>query len=107
MSVLDEFIDFLDKHKAIGLAMAFIIGVAATKLVTAIVADLIMPVIVVLTPAGNWQQAVWQVGPVGFLVGDFIGALFDFILVTAVIFMPIVYIARKDAKRDREASARP
>ncbi|MCX6769644.1 MAG: MscL family protein, partial [Candidatus Micrarchaeota archaeon] len=45
MGFVDEFMTFLNKHKVIGLAIAFIIGAAAAKLVSATVQDLIMPII--------------------------------------------------------------
>ena len=98
MGVLSEFFDFLNKHKVIGLAVAVIIGLAATKLVTAIVADLIMPVIAVITPAGDWRSAVLQLGPIKFLVGDFVGALIDFVIVAAVVFLLVKYMIKEDEK---------
>ncbi len=57
-----EFMDFLMKYQVIGLAVAFIIGAAATKMVTACVTDLIMPVIAVLIPGGDWRTQVVQAG---------------------------------------------
>ena len=98
MGFVDEFVGFLNKHKVIGLAVAFIIGAAATKLVSAIVQDLVMPVIAVLTPAGDWRQAVWQAGPVKFMIGDFAGALIDFVIVAVVVFLLVKYVAKEDAK---------
>jgi large conductance mechanosensitive channel len=98
MGFMDEFVVFLNKHKVVGLAVAFIIGGAATKLVTAIVNDLIMPIIAVLTPAGDWRQAILEIGPIKFMIGDFAGALIDFIIVAIVVFMIVKYIAKEDAK---------
>jgi large conductance mechanosensitive channel len=46
----EEFLDFLKKYQVIGLAVAVVIGAAATKLVTAVVSDIIMPIIAVLIP---------------------------------------------------------
>ena len=45
-----EFMDFLNKYKVIGLAVACVIGTAATKLVNSKVTDIIMPIIGVLVP---------------------------------------------------------
>jgi large conductance mechanosensitive channel len=95
MGFVNEFMDFLNKHKVVGLAVAFIIGVAATKLVSAIVNDLIMPIIGVLIPGGDWRASVLQVGPAKFLIGDFAGALIDFVIVALVIFL-LVKVAIKD-----------
>ena len=98
MGHVEEFVAFLNKHKVIGLAVAFIIGTAAAKFVTAIVNDLLMPVIAVLTPGGDWRQAVLQAGPVKFMVGDFAGALIDFLIVAVVVYLMVRYVAKEDAK---------
>ena len=54
MSILSEFRDFLKEYKVIGLAVALIIGLAATTLVNAIVVYLVMPVITLFIPGGEW-----------------------------------------------------
>jgi len=48
-----EFMGFLMKYQVIGLAVAFIIGAAATKMFTATVTDIIMPVIGAIIPGGS------------------------------------------------------
>lgn len=85
--MLKEFKAFLLKHGVVGLAVAVVIGGAVGKLVTALVADLIMPIVGALTPSGNWREAVVTVGGVKFAAGDFIGAFVDFIIISFVIFM--------------------
>ena len=98
MGFADEFMAFLNKHKVIGLAIAFIIGLAAAKLVTALVNDIIMPVIGALVPGGDWRAATLQVGPVKFLIGDFAGALVDFVIIALVIFMMVKFVVKEEAK---------
>ncbi len=98
MGFVDEFMAFLNKHKVVGLAVAFIIGAAASKFVTSIVTDLVMPIIAVLTPAGDWRAAILQVGPVKFLIGDFAGALIDFVIVAFVIFLLVKYAVKEESK---------
>lgn len=98
MSVLAEFMDFLKKHQVIGLAVAFIMGGAAAKLVSALVADIIMPVIGVLIPGGDWRKIALDVGPMKFLVGDFAGALIDFLIIAIVIFMLVKLAIKDEAK---------
>ncbi|MCX8174715.1 MAG: MscL family protein [Candidatus Micrarchaeota archaeon] len=98
MGFVDEFMAFLNKHKVVGLAVAFIMGAAATKLVSAIVNDLIMPVISVLIPGGDWRAATLDVGPVKFLIGDFAGALIDFLIVALVIFLLVKYAVKDETK---------
>jgi|GEM_PF-212664 len=95
----EEFMEFLRKYQVIGLAVAFVIGTAATKLVTSTVTDIIMPIIAVVTPEGNWREAAVQVGPVKFLVGDFIGACIDFTIIALFIFLTVKYIMKGDVSK--------
>ncbi|WP_321508603.1 MscL family protein [uncultured Methanoregula sp.] len=94
-----EFMEFLQKYQVIGLAVAFVIGAAATKLVNSTVSDIIMPLVGVLTPDGNWREAVFQVGPIKFLLGDFIGAIIDFLIIALVIFFTVKYVMKGDVSK--------
>ncbi|HJU67547.1 MAG TPA: large conductance mechanosensitive channel protein MscL [Gemmatimonadaceae bacterium] len=81
-----EFKQFLVKENVLALAIAVVIGAALAKLVTALVNDFIMPIVSAVTPGGNWRSYTLDVGPLSFLVGDFIGALIDFIIVAFVVW---------------------
>jgi large conductance mechanosensitive channel len=96
---IDEFMGFLMKYQVIGLAVAVIIGGAAGKLVTAMVTDIIMPVIAVIIPGGDWKTTIVDVGPVKFPVGDFIGALIDFIIIAVVIFLIVKFMIKGDTSQ--------
>lgn len=76
-----DFKAFLLKQNALALAIAVVIGAALNKVVTAIVEDFIMPVVGAVMPSGHWQTAVWNVGSVGFKIGDFLSALLSFTIV--------------------------
>ncbi len=94
-SFMREFNDFLTKYGVIGLAVAFVMGSAVTKLVTALVTDLIMPIIGALIPGGDWRTATWNIGNIKFMVGDFVGALIDFIIIALVIFMIVKMLVKE------------
>jgi large conductance mechanosensitive channel len=94
-SFMQEFMDFLNKYGVIGLAIAFVMGAAVTKLVAALVADLIMPIIGALIPGGDWRAATLTIGNIKFMVGDFVGALIDFIIIALVIFMIVKTIVKE------------
>jgi large conductance mechanosensitive channel len=101
MGFVGEFKEFLKKYQVLGLAVAFIIGAAATKLVTALVNDVVMPIVAVLVPGGEWRTAVLQLGPVKILLGDFVGALIDFGIIALVVFLIVKMIMREDATQKR------
>lgn len=76
-----EFKAFLIKQNALALAIAFVIGAALNTVVQALVKDVIMPIVAVMTPSGDWQTAVWNVGPVAFGVGDLAAAVLNFLII--------------------------
>ena len=84
--LMEEFTAFLSKYGIVGLAIAFIIGGAAGRLVSALVADILMPVITFFIPGGAWEETVWAVGPIVFAVGHFVGSIIDFLVIAFVVF---------------------
>jgi large conductance mechanosensitive channel len=94
-SLMQDFMDFLNKYGVIGLAIAFVMGAAVTKLVTALVTDLIMPIVGAVIPGGDWRNATLPVGNMKFLVGDFTGSLIDFIIIAIVIYFIIKAIVKE------------
>lgn len=105
--MIKEFTNFLQKQNALALAIGVIIGGATGKVVTAIVNDLLMPVIGMVMPAGDWRQAQFvlskstdaagQVTMNAIKYGDFIGALVDFAIIAFVVFMITKLILPKEA----------
>jgi large conductance mechanosensitive channel len=86
VGIAQEFKDFLTEYKVMGLAVAFVMGVAITALVNSLVANIIMPVIGVLLPGGDWQTMVVALGPIKFGIGAFIAALINFLIIALVVF---------------------
>ena len=82
-----EFQAFLSKYGVIGLAIAVIIGGAAGKLVSSLVADILMPVITFFIPGGAWREATLTLGPIVMLVDSFLGNVIDFLIIAIVVFM--------------------
>ena len=95
--MIGEFKAFLLKHGVIALAVAVVIGGAVQKLVAAVVADLIMPIIGALTPSGDWRAATFSVGAVKFGVGDFLGAMLDFLIIAIVVFLIVKMLVKEPA----------
>jgi large conductance mechanosensitive channel len=92
-----EFREFLLKQNALALAVGVIIGAAAGRVVTSLVGDMLMPVISLVMPHGDWQASKIvlsrTVGPDGKEVvnsinyGIFGGTILDFIIVSFVVFL--------------------
>ncbi len=100
LGVMAEFKEFLNEYKVLPLAIAFIIGVAATALVKSLVDNIIMPLISPLLPAGDWQSAVLK-GPIPIAYGAFISAVINFVVIAFVVFMiaKTVFKEEKVAKK--------
>ena len=83
-----EFREFLDKYGVIGLAIAILIGTAVTRLVPALVTDIVNPVVLAFLPGGDWRAAVWD-PPVfdPILWGHALGELENFLIIAAVVFL--------------------
>jgi large conductance mechanosensitive channel len=81
-----EFKAFMLKQNALALAIAVVIGAALNKVVTAIVNDFIMPVVGVITPSGDWEKMTLPIGPVNLGIGDFLGAVLNFIIIGIVVW---------------------
>ena len=93
-----EFMAFLSKYGVIGLAIAVIIGGAAGNLVSALVSDILMPIITFFIPGGAWREATWAIGPVVLSMGHFIGVLIDFLIIAIVVFLIMKQIEKTPLK---------
>jgi large conductance mechanosensitive channel len=95
--MLRGFKDFLLKNNVLALAVAVIVGGAVGKVVSSLAADIIMPVIGMVLPSGEWRSAKWVLGksvrPDGTEVinaisyGTFFGNVVDFLIIAFVVYM--------------------
>jgi len=79
-----------------GLAVAFIMGLAATSLVQSLVNDIIMPCITPFIPNGEWQKAVLAIGPIVIKWGSFLSQLINFVILAFVVFLIAKYMLREE-----------
>ena len=93
-----EFIDFINKYGVVGLAIGFIIGSASKDLVTALVGDILMPIILFFVPGGTWREATLTIGPVVLGLGHFAGALLDYMIIALIVFFLMRQIKKTNVK---------
>jgi large conductance mechanosensitive channel len=86
LNILGEFKDFLKEYKVVPLAIAFIMGIAATALIQSLVNNLIMPLITPFIPGGAWQTATFSLGPIVIGWGALLGAIINFVIIALVVF---------------------
>ncbi len=96
--LLKDFKAFLLKQNALALAVAVIIGAAIGKVVTAIVEDVINPLLGRMLPGGDWRNArvvlASRLDPktgkpveTAITYGHLLGSIVDFIIIAAVVYM--------------------
>ena len=93
-----EFKAFLQKYSVIGLAIAVIIGGAAGKLVSSLVADILMPIVTFFIPGGSWRDATLTLGPIVLMIGSFVGAVLDFLIIAIVVFVIMKQLEKSPVK---------
>lgn len=111
MSVVSEFKTFISRGNVVDLAVGVIIGGAFGKIVSSLVADVIMPPIGLMLGGVDFTQFVWvlkdAVGDtpgVSINYGIFIKNVVDFLIVAAVIF---AFIKSINSIKKKEEVAEP
>ena len=74
----------------IELAVAVVIGTAFTALVTALVKDLITPLIAAIGGKPNFSSLSFTLNHSRFAYGDFINAILAFLIIAAVVYFLVV-----------------
>ena len=110
-SFVQEFMGFLKTFGIIGLAIAFVIGAAASKLVSALVTDIINPIVGLALPSGDLKTLQSSIvnsatGSVSeFKYGDFIANIIDFIIIALIVFIMYKVLSRFKLVDDKTKAA--
>ena len=96
MKILDEFKAFAMKGNVVDMAVGIIIGIAFGKIITSVVSDIVMPPIGLLVGGVNFtdlkivmKEAIGETPAVTLNYGNFLQAVFDFLIVAFAVFMMI------------------
>jgi large conductance mechanosensitive channel len=88
--MLKGFRQFLFRGNVVDLAVAVVIGGAFGAVVTALVKDLITPLIAAVVGKPDFSAIKFTVNGSVFLIGDFINAIVAFVLVAAAIYFFVI-----------------
>jgi large conductance mechanosensitive channel len=112
MSMMKEFKDFVVKGNVVDMAVGIVIGAAFGKIVSALVAGVLMPPIGVLLGGVNFSDLAYVVKEaagaeqaVVIAYGVFIQTVIDFTIIAFAIFMVIKGI--NSLKKKEEAATKP
>lgn len=83
-----EFKEFINKGNLLAIAVGFVMGVATAALITALVEDVIMPIIAIPFGEPNFDQAlIVTVNDSRILFGAFLTALVTFLAISFTVFL--------------------
>jgi large conductance mechanosensitive channel len=108
----NEFKKFIQRGNVIDLAVGVVIGGAFGKIVSSLVADMIMPPLSLLISGVNFTTWKLRIGgtdaaPVTMNYGNFLQALFDFTIVAFAIFALIKFVNTLRETLEKEKSETP
>jgi large conductance mechanosensitive channel len=109
-TLAQEFFDFLITFGIIGLAIAFVIGQAAGRLVTAFVNDIIDPIIGLFLPEGSLETLSVKVTNLAgstteFKYGDLISNIIDFLIIALIVFLAYKQLSKYKLVEDKTKPA--
>jgi large conductance mechanosensitive channel len=90
MKALNDFKAFILRGNVVDLAIAVVIGAAFGAVVSALVADVIMPLIGAFGGKPTFDQYYWTVNGSKILIGSFVTVLVAFLILAAVVFFFVV-----------------
>ena len=108
MSFFQEFKTFINRGNVIDLAVGVVMGTAFGKIVSSLVADIIMPPIGLMMKGVNFTSLKFYLGgdpkaPATINYGNFIQATLDFLIVSFAIFLFVKFINRLHFRQQQAA----
>ena len=88
--MLQEFKAFVFRGNIVDLAVAVVIGLAFGAVISALVADIITPLIAAIFGSHDFSALTFTINNSTFLYGAFINAVISFVLIAAAVFFVVV-----------------
>ena len=105
--MMRQFRDFLLRGNVVDLAVAVVIGAAFGAVVTALVRDLITPLIAAIGGQPDFSALSFTINNSKFLIGDFINALVSFLLIAAAVYFFVIVPVNAVLARMKRGEAPP
>ena len=117
MGLINEFREFISRGNVLDMAVGIIVGGAFTSIVTALVDNIITPIIGMISGSVDFSSLSVTVGSANLQYGAFIQAVINFLLVAFVLFMVLKAVntaaakaqalVKKEEEEKAEAPAEP
>ena len=105
--MLQGFKQFMLRGNVLDLAVAVVMGAAFGAVVTALVKDLITPLIAAIIGKPDFSAIEFTVNGSRFLIGDFLNSVISFLLIGAAVYFFIVLPVNQLLARMRRGEAAP
>ena len=105
--MLQGFKQFMLRGNVLDLAVAVVMGAAFGAVITALVKDLITPLIAAIIGKPDFSAIEFTVNGSRFLIGDFLNAVISFLLIGAAVYFFIVLPVNRLLARMRRGEAAP
>ena len=103
----NEFKQFIARGNVMDLAVGVIVGGAFSNITNSLINDIIMPIIGIFVGEDTFASLSFHIGSAEILVGNFIQAIFNFIILAFVVFCMVKAINSMHKKKEEEAPAAP
>lgn len=97
--MLKGFRDFVLRGNVVDLAVGVVIGAAFGTVVSALVKDLLTPIIAAIVKKPDFSGFFFQFNGAKFLYGDFVNAIISFLLIAAAVYFFVVVPVNNLMKR--------
>lgn len=100
---MNSFINFIREQGVVGLAVGFILGGAVSKVVTALVTDIINPLLSIpLGATEGLKTAFISIGSAKILYGDLVSVFIDFVVIALVVYFGVKMIGLDKLDKKKE-----
>ncbi len=98
----EGFFKFLKTYGVLGAAIGIVMGQAVAKVINVLVEALIMPILGVVLPGNEWQDAVLQLGKIKFKIGLIIAATIDFLAISLAVILFVKFLLKIENIKKQE-----
>jgi len=104
---MTEFKDFINKGNVMDMAVGIIIGGAFTAIITALVENILMPIIGMIIGGVSFEELSVTVGSANLQYGLFIQAVINFLLIALTVFIIIKNLNKMKKEEPEEPEEDP
>ena len=104
---LNEFKAFAMRGNVMDLAVGVIVGGAFPNITNSLINDIIMPIIGIFVGEDTFASLSFNIGPAQIMIGNFIQAVFNFIVLAFVVFCLVKAINSLHRKKEEAPAAPP